>query len=211
MLPRAALIGSPAPITALDTRGHSVGLFRPYQSKKTESEPSAEATPSGPTQIGRPAGKGAPTPSRRTSEAARRQRINPVLTKKEIRQKEQVARVKATSQMDQLPERQLLRDYIDARWNIGEFLMPIMLVLLMLSFTATAYPTIYTGTTIAVWVLMLLVIVDTWRMWRGYKKVLAERHPRSSSRGLLMLALNRTMAIRRFRVPPPRIKRGEKY
>jgi hypothetical protein len=48
-------------------------------------------------------------------------------------------------------------------------------------------------------------------MWRGYKRVLAERLPNSSTKGLLMYGVNRCIQIRRFRMPPPRIKRGEAF
>ena len=46
-------------------------------------------------------------------------------------------------------------------------------------------------------------------MWRGFKKVLAERLPKAPPKGLLMYGMNRMIQIRRFRMPPPRIKRGE--
>ena len=54
-----------------------VGVFRTY-------DPQEKATP----EVSDPAqdhakGKGAPTPTRKHAEAARRQRVNPVLTKKE--------------------------------------------------------------------------------------------------------------------------------
>ena len=48
-------------------------------------------------------------------------------------------------------------------------------------------------------------------MWRGFKKVLAARLPKVSPKGLLMYGMNRCIQIRRFRMPPPRIKRGETY
>jgi len=48
-------------------------------------------------------------------------------------------------------------------------------------------------------------------MWRGFKKVLAERLPRVSPKGLLMYGMNRMIQIRRFRMPSPRIKRGDVY
>ena len=48
-------------------------------------------------------------------------------------------------------------------------------------------------------------------MWRGFKRVLAERLPGASPKGLLMYGMTRSTQIRRFRMPPPRIKRGEAY
>jgi hypothetical protein len=48
-------------------------------------------------------------------------------------------------------------------------------------------------------------------MWRGFKKLLAVRVPKASTRGLLMYGVNRAIQIRRFRMPAPRVKRGESF
>ena len=58
---------------------------------------------------------------------------------------------------------------------------------------------------------ILAVIVDGFLMWRGFKRVLAERFPNAPTRGLLMYGMTRSTQIRRFRIPSPRIKRGEAY
>ena len=65
--------------------------------------------------------------------------------------------------------------------------------------------------TILMYVYILAVLLDGYLMWRGFKKVLAERQPRVSPKGLLMYGMNRMIQIRRFRMPAPRIKRGEPY
>jgi hypothetical protein len=41
--------------------------------------------------------------------------------------------------------------------------------------------------------------------------VLAARLPNASPKGLLLYGMTRSTQIRRFRSPPPRIKRGEAY
>jgi hypothetical protein len=61
------------------------------------------------------------------------------------------------------------------------------------------------------YVFLLVAVIDVFLMWRGFKKVLADRLPRASTRGLLMYGMNRCIQIRRFRIPPPRVKRGEGY
>ena len=37
---------------------------------------------------------------------------------------------------DKGPVRRFIRDYVDARWNIGEFMLPVMLIVLALSLRA---------------------------------------------------------------------------
>ena len=58
--------------------------------------------------------------------------------------------------------------------------------------------------------MLIFAIIDLYRMWRGYKKLLALRHPGRSTRGLLMLGINRALSIRPWRAPAPRVKRGAK-
>lgn len=190
-----------------------MGLFRPYQPK-----PNSEVTEPAdqPRDIpGRPSGKGAPTPSRKEAEAARRQRLNPVLTKKQARIRERQHRAtqrdRALTALEAEPERVLLRDYVDSQWTLAEFLLPVMLVILALSFLAGRFPILLAVSTVSAYALLALAVVDLARIWRGFKRVLADRLPRSSPRGLLMVVINRAMSIRRFRVPAPRISRGDAY
>ena len=56
-----------------------------------------------------------------------------------------------------------------------------------------------------------VMVADVVLMWRSYKRLLAERHPGTPLRGLLMYGFNRQMTFRRWRRPAPRIKRGEAY
>jgi len=204
-----------------------VGLFRPYEpgkpADKTASAAPATAGSTGAapavsttdTTPGRPTRKAVPTPTRRQAELDRRQRLNPVRTKKEAKafERDQRAKVrqKAMVEAESRPEMVLLRDHIDARWNVAEFMLPIMLVVLAVSMFGNAYSPLVLGTMIATWVLLAVVILDLTVMWRSYKKLLAERFPRATPKGLLMMGVNRAMQIRRFRQPPARIKRGSSY
>lgn len=190
-----------------------MGVFRPYdpQAKATQDKTSAASDPA---PSDRSKGKGAPTPTRRQAEAARRQRVNPVLTKKQERERERAARragqVRAMEAQDSLPERALLRDYIDARFNVTEILLPAWLVVLAASLLGTRWPVLVEISVFVVWGLLILAIGDLYLMWRGYKKLLAVKVPHASTRGLLMLAVNRALSIRPWRSPAPRVKRGTK-
>ena len=160
--------------------------------------------------------KSRPTPSRREAEAARRQRVNRTLTKKEARtdaaRQARTQRMRAISARDNVPEKALLRDYIDARFSVGELLLPSLVLILAVSLIGSRLPAITIYATFLMYAFILLVLFDgLFVMWRGFKKVLAARLPQANPKGLLMYGLNRCIQIRRFRMPPPRIKRGDKY
>ena len=159
--------------------------------------------------------KPGPTPSRKEAEAARRQRVTQTYSKKESRalasRQNRSDRMKALAARDNTPEKALMRDYVDARFSIGEILLPALVLILATSFLTTVFPSAAVVGTVVMYVYVLLVIGDLFVMWRGFKKVLATRLPGSSTRGLLFYGANRAIQIRRFRIPPPRVKRGEKY
>ncbi|SDS13903.1 DUF3043 domain-containing protein [Microlunatus soli] len=158
-----------------------------------------------------PRKKDAPTPTRKQAEAARRERLTKQVSKKDAARAQRAERMKAIQARDNTPEKALLRDYIDARRNIGEFLLPGLVVILGASFLYTLLPNITLVSTVLMYVFILVVLLDSFLMWRGFKKVLAQRLPKSSTRGLLFYGINRSIQIRRFRMPAPRIKRGEAY
>jgi hypothetical protein len=120
-------------------------------------------------------------------------------------------RVRAMTTGEAAPEKALMRDYIDARRSLGEFLLPSLVVILAASFLSKVWPAVTLLSTLAMYLFILAVVLDCYLMWRGFKKVLAQRMPRASTRGLAMYGMNRCIQIRRFRVPPPRIKRGDAF
>lgn len=159
--------------------------------------------------------KEGPTPSRKEAEAARRQRVNRQLTPKEARREasnnNRRERMRALNAREAQPEKALMRDYIDSRFSIGEFLLPSLVIILALSFLNSVWPGITLLATILMYAYIIGVILDGFIMWRGFKRVLAERLPNVSPKGLLMYGMNRMIQIRRFRMPAPRLKRGDKY
>ncbi|NHB84021.1 DUF3043 domain-containing protein [Tessaracoccus sp. HDW20] len=61
---------------------------------------------------------------------------------------------------------------------------------------------------ISMWVVIGMVVINTFFIWRGFKKEFAGRFPSSSHKGLMFYLFNRSIMLRRFRQPSPRIKRG---
>ena len=201
---------SGSPRSAGSTR---LGARTPGKSRVTPA-PEPTVTPVAPGA--RPAAKkDRPTPSRREAEAARRQRLHQKLTPKESRrltsQQNREQRLRAMNVREATPEKELLRDYVDTRFNLGEFLLPSLVVILALSFFSAVYPAVTAITTLVMYLFIVAVLVDSWLLWRGFRRVLAQRLPDASTRGLMMYGINRAIQIRRFRLPPPRRKRGETY
>ena len=152
--------------------------------RKPASEEEPETPPPLVQEVG-PGGqtpkKGRPTPSRKEAEDARRQRVTRTMTKKEARaeasRQNRIERAKSMSAREAVPEKALMRDYIDARFSIGEFLLPSLVVILALTFLSTTIPRIALISTLLMYAFILLVLFDVFIMWRGFKKVLAQRLP----------------------------------
>jgi len=159
--------------------------------------------------------KGRPTPTRKEAEAARRQRVTTSLSKKEARaaasRHSRAERMKAVNAREAAPEKALMRDYIDARFNLGEFLLPSVVVILAVTLLGSYWPSVTVIAPLAMYLFIFSVFVDASLMWRGFKKVLAARLPKASPKGLLIYGMTRSTQIRRFRSPAPRIKRGDPY
>ncbi|TDT32738.1 DUF3043 domain-containing protein [Naumannella halotolerans] len=158
--------------------------------------------------------KNRPTRTRKEAEAERRAKARPNLSKKEARRKvtaeRREVRMREMAERDNTPEKKLLRDFFDSRWNLMEFLLPALLVMLAGSMLASALPAASTISLIVMYAFLGLSLLDFWLAWRRFKALLAVRMPRSTPKGLLFYGVNRAMQIRRLRMPPPEVKRGEK-
>ena len=173
----------------------------------------------------RPAREGAknrPTPKRREQEAARRRPLV-VADRKAARDQDRLKRREAAARVreamitgddahlparDKGPERRFIRDHVDARWNLGEFMLPVMLVVLALSFVRTAWA--MSIVFVMVYGLLLVAALDAVVMWRGLKKKLVARFGADRlPRGAAMYAAMRAFQMRRSRMPRPQVKRGQ--
>lgn len=189
-----------------------MALFRPYdrsESAKPEPKPAETAGQA------KSAKKEAPTPSRREAEAARRERLNPTLSPKEMRLKDRAAknvmRDEQFARTEGTPGKVLMRDFIDSRRSLAGYSMPILMVTLALSLLVSSFSTdaafLVTGFTYAVFA---LIAIDIFVTWTRYKKLHAERLPNVPLKGLLGYMLNRSINLRRLRLPAPRVKPGDK-
>lgn len=153
------------------------------------------------------------TPTRRQAEAARMERLHPSLTPKQQRKADADARrqsrAEAWERTENSAARALVRDYVDTRWTAAEFMLPTMILVMVGTMITMGDPVLSSTIALMLWVLLLITIINVAFMWRGFKKLLAERHPGEPTRGLLVYMFNRALMIRRFRQPGARIKRGD--
>lgn len=170
---------------------------------------------------GRNANKGRPTPSRREAEAARKKAMKQPMTRKEqlrrdrdaraqMRQKQQAAlRAGEGTHLpprDRGPVRAFVRDWVDRRRNVAEYLLPVLVIVLALSFVQQPWAQFVV---VYVWAaIIVLTILDEVLMVRGLKKQLRLRFPGESTKGTTMYAVLRSTQLRRFRLPSVVIERG---
>jgi len=169
------------------------------------------------------AGKGRPTPKRKQSEAANRRPLVPADRKVAGQSDRERARAKREREYQALrtgderylptrdkgPQRRWVRDFVDARWSLGEFFLPIALVIVLATMFA-ANPTAVTIVEIVLYGVVLLSILDLLVMTRVLKRRLAAKFGADKvERGLVWYGATRSMQIRRVRLPKPQVKRGE--
>ena len=160
--------------------------------------------------------KAAPTPTRKQALAARQERLNPVLTKKEQRRRDRMAqeqrRVEGIQKANEKPPMMLVRDYVDCRWTIATFVLPAVLVIIVLPLALGALlPQVVNVSFIVVLALYLGMIADMAVIWFGLRRTLRRYFPNEPLRGKLSYAFSRAMLIRRWRKPPPVVKRGSAF
>ncbi len=183
-------------------------------------------------------GKGRPTPKRSEAERNRYQSISggrtsgtrtsqstpgrPLTSEEKARLKER-DRSERSRRMDAMrrgedwalgprdkgPARKLARDYVDAHRRPSEFYMYVLVLLLVVIFSKNKLIEGYSS--YIVYALVAAIVIDGFFIRRALAKLVPERLPGESTRGLTMYAVLRALQIRRMRTPAPRIKPGDKF
>ncbi|TCO52093.1 DUF3043 family protein [Kribbella antiqua] len=191
--------------------------------RRTKSE-TATTVPAEPQA--KPGGKGRPTPTRKEAEAARKATFKQPRNRKEAaavrREKVRIERAKMQDAMrtgddrylpaaEKGPVRRFARDYVDARWSVMEFALPVLLVVSLVGVVFSAQFLWLAGAVNLLFLVMILAIAADWFLltW-GLKRAAARKFPNDPLKGLGFYAVRRTMQMRRWRMPKPMVKRGEK-
>ena len=193
-----------------------------------QDSPGAQS-PDDPAEVKQPrspaeAAKGRPTPKRSEAERKRRQPITGSRAPAAPRTPEEKTRAKtdrarryeamkageswALNPRDRGPARALARDYIDSKRRISEYYMYLLIVLLAAIFVRSKVVQDYVSPLVLV--LVVIILIDAQFIRYRLRRLVAERLPGESTRGLTMYAVMRGLQIRRFRVPAPRVRPGDK-
>jgi hypothetical protein len=201
--------------------------------------PQGAQTPEAPAKSKPPiqAGKGRPTPRRSAAEANRyrtltgsttsgrgrptgtdpRRKLTPEEKAKarEDRGKQMQAMRRgedwALGPRDRGPAKRLTRDFVDAHRRPMEFYMYALIVLIIALFAGKSHTALANYMQLFLIVIIAIIAVDGFFLRRSVMKVVHERLPNESTRGLAFYAIMRALQLRRFRTPAPRLKPGDEF
>ena len=182
-------------------------------------EPSAETLEE--TQARLKAGKGAPTPSRAEQEAARKRPLVPNDRKeaaKQARAKAAESRERARVGMavgderylpmrDRGPQKKYVRDYVDARFSVGEVLIPVMFAVILLTFIPDA--AVQSIGILALWAFFLIAVADVVVLGFILIRKLAAKFGADKVERVRWYAAMRALQLRPLRLPKPQVKRRQ--
>ncbi|NYV78059.1 DUF3043 domain-containing protein [Streptomyces sp. UH6] len=206
--------------------GHPVPLGFVFRSRAND-EKAKDAAQSPVSQAKQPrdpqAPKGRPTPKRSVAQSQRRSVANTPTNRKEAAKRQREERRAALERQrqalasgderylpvrDKGPVRRFARDFIDSRWCVAEFFLPMAVIILILTVIQNQRVQ-YLG--MLLWLAVIVMIVlDSVVTGLRLRKRLAEKFPNDNRRGAVAYALMRSLQMRRLRLPKPQVKRGER-
>ena len=169
------------------------------------------------------AGKGRPTPTRKQKEEARKRPLvssDRTAARKASRDAMAEAREKARIGMaqgvekylpirDRGPQKKYVRDYVDARFSIGELMIPFMVVLIITSLFSEVIPAVTMIGFVALWGFFILAIADVLILGVILRRKLAAKFGEDRVEKVRWYAAMRALQLRLMRLPKPQVKRGQ--
>lgn len=166
-------------------------------------------------------GKGRATPTRKEKEEARKQPLvsgDRVAARRKARTQQQAQRERARIGMaageekylpvrDRGPQKRYVRDYVDARFSIGELLIPLMFLVIILTFFPQ--PEVQLVGIAALWVFFALAVIDTVVLGFQVTRKLAAKFGADRVEKVRWYAAMRALQLRLMRLPKPQVKRGQ--
>ncbi|EFA23204.1 DUF3043 domain-containing protein [Bifidobacterium gallicum] len=175
--------------------------------------------------------KGRPTPKRKEAQAQNLRPLVPQDTKEQRKRAKQRLRERENREYEamrtgdinnmpkaeRLPWRVYIRDYVDSRFNIGEYFIPVALIILLCSVVFTV---VWPNGTVSLimmsimYIYLFVIIIDVVVMWRKLKRQLIAKYGEQSvARGMRSgsYAWSRAIQLRRWRLPKPRYAKRSEY
>ncbi|MEU8348770.1 MULTISPECIES: DUF3043 domain-containing protein [unclassified Streptomyces] len=202
--------------------GVPLGFVFRSRSKDEQSAPS-RVTADQPKQPRDPqAPKGRPTPKRAVAQSQRRSvAVTPANRKEAAKRQREARRADLAKQREALaggderylplrdkgPVRRFARDYVDSRFAVAEYFLPLAVIILVMSMLPGQIKNI----SLVLWMgVIVMIVIDSIGTSIRLKKQLRSRFPDENLRGAVPYALMRTLQMRRLRLPKPQVKRGER-
>ena len=168
-----------------------------------------------------PGAKGRPTPIRREAEAARRERAKKGMDKKAAAKLSRERRAESNAKVrqgmrsgderflpkrDQGPVKRFIRNFVDARLSVAEFLLPLLVVIMVLQYSGSQ---LMLTLSTRLWIVtILMVTLDTIWLLVRLKRALRAKFPDESLKGTNFYTITRAMQLRPLRMPKATVKIG---
>jgi hypothetical protein len=181
-----------------------------------KSQPERVAVESSPSE----SSKGRATPTRKEREAANQRPLvasDRKVASKEYRAQQAEARNRARIGMaageekylplrDRGVQRRYARDYVDARYNVGELMVPFMFLVIIMTFLPDQ--NIAQLGILTLWGFFIIAIIDViFATWMLRRRIEAKFGEGTMERGIRWYAAMRTLQMRQLRLPKPQVKR----
>ena len=168
--------------------------------------------------------KGRPTPKRKDAESARKvSSIAPARSKEEKARQKSANRAARIAQRaaylrgdenalplrDRGPVKRFVRNYVDSRRSIGEYFLPVIGVVLLVSLIPVAAAAVIG--VVLMYTVLFASVIDGFLLRRKIIREVVARFPDVSPKGLGMYGWLRSTQMRRMRAPKPGVAVGEKF
>jgi hypothetical protein len=167
--------------------------------------------------------KGRPTPRRSEAQSARRKAATtPTDRKAAARAARETRRLEMSKQREALaggderylpnrdrgPVRKFVRDYVDSRFRVAEFFLPIAVVIMVMSLMQVSS---LRDLSLLLWlVVIVLIVTDSLVTGLRLRGLLRKQFAGQNTKGAVAYGLMRSLQMRRLRLPKPQTGRGAK-
>lgn len=187
-------------------------MLRRQKSETETAEPEAPLKPSG---------KGRPTPTRREAEAEARRRARAAMDTKAAKKRQRQQRSERAREVrqgmkdgddrylmkrDRGPLKRAVRNYVDSRLSVSEFLLPLLLVALVLQGSGNS-GAVGLGTSLVTTTSLVALIDTIWVVYR-LKRAMRAQFPDDPLKGVTLYTVMRMIQMRPLRMPKPQVKIG---